>query len=289
MQYLAMHGNAGGAGWRAGIGGHAVGCVVTVAVRTAIEGGLRMPRQWALELAAEPARPIAWRFDVLHAIACSVFERPGDAHDAADKAFTIRAYRRTVVLSWLDDRNPPTVRPQEPLMVGDEKIAVAGVRETVWKYAEFETGPMTAELGFKVSTPALFRHHGRNYPLPDPYITFASLARRYRAYRPEVDLDDDLIKDLGRAAMITSHRIRTERFPWHGRTDSGFVGTFAFRLGSEASTRARAAFGTLGAFAGIAGLGRGTTHGLGATTVTGQPHGGGPHGPARPHGRVRGG
>ena len=140
-----------------------------------------------------------------------------------------------------------------------------------------ETAPVPAEFRFRVWTPAQFRHHGLHYLLPDPYITFASPARRYRTYRPEAHLDDDLIRELGRTVMVVGRRIRTELFSWHDRTDSGFLGVFSVRLSAEATTRARRAFGTLGAFAGIAGLGRGatavtaagfTTHGLGATDVT---------------------
>jgi CRISPR-associated endoribonuclease Cas6 len=233
-----------------------------------------MPRQWTLELAAEPERPMGRRFDVLHAIACSVFERPDAEHDANEKAFTVRTGPRgprTISLTWLDDRNVPAVRPPKLILVGDEKIPLADVRESAYGYHEIEAGPITTELGFTVSTPALFRHNGHNYLLPDPYITFASLARRYRIYRPETGPGDDLIRELGRTIMVAGHRIRTERFSWHGRTDSGFTGEVRFTLGAEAGRQAREAFGRLGAFAQIAGIGRGTTHGLGATTVSTQP------------------
>jgi CRISPR-associated endoribonuclease Cas6 len=233
-----------------------------------------MPRQWTLELAAEPERPMGWRFDVLHAIACSVFEQPDGRHDSNEKAFAVRTglhSTRTIVLTWLDDLNVPVAGPPELILVGDEKIPLAGIQETAYGYDEIEAGPITTELGFTVSTPALFKHHGHNYPLPDPYITFASLARRYRTYRPETGPDDDLIRELGRTIMIVRHRIKTERFSWHGRTDSGFTGEVEFTLGAGAGRQAREAFGRLGTFAGIAGIGRGTTHGLGATTVRTRP------------------
>lgn len=230
-----------------------------------------MPRQWTLKLAAQPQRPMERRFDVLHAIACSIFEQPGDGHDAHEKAFTVRTGRRgtrTIVLTWLDDHNTPAVHPPALILAGEEKIPLAELHETTCDYEEIEAGPSTTELTFTVSTPALFKHSGYNYPLPDPYITFASLARRYRTYRPTAELDDDLVRTLGRATMVVSHRIKTERFSWHGRTDSGFTGQVDFRLGSSAGRQARELFGTLGRFAGIAGIGRGTTHGLGATTIT---------------------
>jgi CRISPR-associated endoribonuclease Cas6 len=230
-----------------------------------------MPRQWTLELAAEPERPIGWRFDVLHAIACAAFEQPGGGHDANEKAFAVRTGPRggrRIVLTWLDDHTMPDVQLAGTVLVGEEKIPVADVHEITVGYDEIEAAQARTELGFAVSTPALFRHNGHNYPLPDPYVTFASLARRYRAYRPQAPLDDDRVRELGRAVTVARHRIKTERFSWHGRTDSGFTGEVAFQLAAGTGPEIRRAFTTLGAFAGIAGIGRGTTHGLGETTVS---------------------
>lgn len=229
-----------------------------------------MPRQWTLELAADPQRPVGRRFDVLHAIACTVFEQPDNDHGANEKAFTVRTRPhggRHITLTWLDERWVPDVRLEEPILVGQEKIPVSDVREIARSYDEIEAGQVTTELGFKVTTPALFRHNGHNYPLPDPYVTFASLARRYRGYRPQLPLDDNLIREIGRAVTVVRHRIKTERFSWHGHTHSGFTGEIIFQLAPGASAQIQRAFSTLGAFAGIAGIGRGTTHGLGATTV----------------------
>jgi CRISPR/Cas system endoribonuclease Cas6 (RAMP superfamily) len=211
---------------------------------------------------------MGWRFDVLHAIACSVFERPGDTHDAGDKAFSVRAGHRTITLAWLDTAAPQKILLPDEVLVGDERIRAAGVRETVRRYEAIEAHATVPELDFAVSTPTLFRHNGHNYPLPDPYVAFAGLARRYRTYRPNADMGSEVVKELGRSVMVVRHRLKTEQFSWHGRTDSGFVGTFTFRLGPQASPHARKAFTTLGTFAAIAGLGRGTTHGLGATSVT---------------------
>lgn len=211
---------------------------------------------------------MGWRFDVLHAIACSVFERPSDAHDAGDKAFTVRAARKAITLAWLDAAASPEILIPTEVLVGDERIRVASVDETVHHYEAIESRALVTELDFAVSTPTLFKHNGHNYPLPDPYVVFAGLARRYGTYRPDAEVDSDVVKELGRNVAVIRHRVKTEQFSWHGRTDSGFVGTFTFRVGPQASPRARKAFTTLATFAGIAGLGRGTTHGLGATTVT---------------------
>jgi hypothetical protein len=52
--------------------------------------------------------------------------------------------------------------------------------------------------------------------------------------------------------MVVRHRIKTERFSWHGRTDSGFTGEVAFQLAPGTGPEIRRAVTTLGTFAGIA-------------------------------------
>lgn len=233
-----------------------------------------MPRQWILGLATAPERPLAWRFDVLHAIACAAFEQPGSVHDAAEKSFTVRTRpdnAREIILTWLDDRQSPTPHIPDLLPVGSETIPVDSVRETEHSYDRIETTPPAAELRFTMGTPTLFKHNGHNYPLPDPYVTFASLARRYRTYRPNTAPDDEMTRELAKSTQVAWHRIRTQQFSWHGRTHSGFTGHVTFQTAPQAPPSLRKTFATLGAFAELAGMGRGTTHGLGATTLAPSP------------------
>lgn len=229
-----------------------------------------MPTQWTLELARAPERPMVRRFDVLHAIACSVFEHPDSRHNSAEKSFAVRADPRNdrrLTLVWLDDHARPPEDLPDALQVGAEKIPAAMIHETVTAYEEIEAARLVTDLDLSVHTPALFKHNNHNYPLPDPYVMFSSLARRYQAHQPKAGLDVDVVRELGRSVMVTDHRIRTERFSWHGRPDAGFTGQIGFRLAAQASPEIRRAYTTLGLFAGIAGIGRGTTHGLGASIV----------------------
>ncbi|SEG48811.1 CRISPR-associated protein, Cas6 family [Thermomonospora echinospora] len=230
-----------------------------------------MPVSWGLELAGQPSRPLRWRFDVLHAIACRFFEGPDAVHEANEKCFSVRVGEngRRVVLTWLDDRAVPQVVIPGRLQVGsDEEIAVAAAERTAVGFEDIETGPVRTRWRLMVQTPALFRHHGLNYPLPDPQVMFAGLARRYRALRPDAAPDEEVVRQMGRRVATLRYRLRTERFSWHGRTDAGFVGQVELGLARSATTEAARAFTTLGIFAGLAGLGRGTTHGLGSTVVT---------------------
>jgi CRISPR/Cas system endoribonuclease Cas6 (RAMP superfamily) len=58
---------------------------------------------------------------------------------------------------------------------------------------------------------------------------------------------------------------------WHGQRTAGFVGTVVFGLSAKASAQTGRLFATLSRFAGYAGLGHGTTHGLGAVNVATSP------------------
>ncbi|MCX9189829.1 hypothetical protein C3Y87_00005, partial [Carbonactinospora thermoautotrophica] len=64
------------------------------------------------------------------------------------------------------------------------------------------------------------------------------------------------------------HALRPRPFTWHGRVSVGSTGTVTSHIPRHTPPPPAAAFTTLSLFAGLAGLGRGTTHGLGAVTVT---------------------
>lgn len=231
-----------------------------------------MPVSWQLELAMQPKRPLRRRFDVLHAIACRFFEGPGVHHEAGEKCFAIRLDRpqddRLLRLTWLNDHVSPAVEIPEKLQVGEEMIPIASVQQSELSFTAIESVRLQTSWRLRVETPALFRHHGLNYLLPDPQVMFAGLSRRHRSLSPDTSPDDDLVRQLGRLVAVVRHELRTERFSWHGRTDAGFVGVVELGLSRAASAEATRAFTTLGSFAGVAGLGRGTTHGLGAVTMT---------------------
>ena len=119
---------------------------------------------------------------------------------------------------------------------------------------------------FDVLSPALFSRNGTDYPLPDPRVVYASLARRLAGATgpPQV-------RELAGAVRLYRHDIHTEPVTWHGQRTAGFVGTVVFGLSAKASAQTARLFATLSRFAGYAGLGHGTTHGLGAVNVATSP------------------
>jgi len=135
-------------------------------------------------------------------------------------------------------------------------------------YLDHTGGNASAQLDLQMLTALSGRLAGAySRKLADPYVMFSSLARRYRSHHPDAEFTDDIIRELGRSVMVTEHRIQTEWFSWHGRTDLGFTGRIGFRLAPRTDREIRRAYTALGHFADIAGIGRGTTHGLGATTT----------------------
>ena len=70
-----------------------------------------------------------------------------------------------------------------------------------------------------------------------------------------------------RTALLYAHDIHTEPYVWHGARSAGFIGTVSLGLPRSASPGAYRLFATLNGFALIAGLGHGTTHGLGAVDL----------------------
>jgi CRISPR/Cas system endoribonuclease Cas6 (RAMP superfamily) len=124
---------------------------------------------------------------------------------------------------------------------------------------------------YRTLSPVKIRHHSRDYPLPDPYLTYTGLIRRYRILRPDL-VDEDSAVELPRDVVVYSHDIRTQPFTWHGDRSAGYVGRVTFGVTQKCSPPARTLFAVLNNFATIAGLGHGTTHGLGAVEVDHQPN-----------------
>ncbi|GGM66662.1 hypothetical protein GCM10011608_59980 [Micromonospora sonchi] len=208
--------------------------------------------------------------DHLHALACQIFEDASEAHHADDKPFTARLLGPPdkcvgVVLNWLPDTSPPVAALPERLRFGAHWCEVTGAQMRRIPLDRLADTAQGRRVRLAVVTPAKFRQHGRDYPLPDPYLIYSTLARRFRSAGGQA-ADDD-VRDLSRSALLYAHDIHTEKYRWHGTTSAGFIGTIALGLPRTATPSASRLFAILNGFAVIAGLGHGTTHGLGAVDV----------------------
>lgn len=222
---------------------------------------------WNVDLAKKPPSYGPSRYDDLHRLACRFFEADGADHGAEDKQFAIRLTSdQRIVYTWLGAEPPPGQTPPRTVKINGDLVPTIACRVARIPYQRLEAGAPMRRAALVVTTPAKFRHNGRDYPLPDPHITFSSLGRHYLKLRPAA-ASADQVRALARAVVVYSHDIHTERFTWHGRDSAGFVGRVEFGIPRATGEPMWRLFGTLCRFAALAGLGHGTTHGLGATDL----------------------
>lgn len=230
-----------------------------------------MPTQWTLDLAGSVDLSRSSQPDILHAVCCAFFGERDQDHALADKPFSTRSVGQqqaitALAMTWLPDTTPPTVNVPAQIRLGNATRAVNGMRRRVTPADRLGQHLNGRRIRFTVSTPAHLRHHGRDYPLPDPYLIYTSLARRHSTAFPKIDIAEQA-RDLARAVVVYEHDIHTESFTWHGTRGAGFVGAVTFGIPAASNAATRALFNTLNGFANFAGIGHGTTHGLGATTA----------------------
>jgi hypothetical protein len=230
-----------------------------------------MPTQWTIDLALTADVAGHYRYDALHAVACGFFEQSGSDHDSERKPFAVRlaeqsAVGATLALVWLPDEPPPATVTPTTLRLGPCHGEVTAFRVTKTLLAGLGCGATPGRVRLRALSPTKFRHHGRDYPLPDPHLTYHGLARRVSALSPGI-IVDDVVRELTRSVVVYDHDIRTESFSWHGGRSAGFVGSVTFGIPRTCGPAVRRAFAVLNEFAAIAGVGHGTTHGLGAVRI----------------------
>lgn len=230
-----------------------------------------MPIQWTLKL-AEPVNleKSTWP-DILHAIGCQFFEQPSTNHTVNHKPFTTRHAGELhtltgVVLNWLLDQPPPVADIPEELRLGTNIRIVEETNIRRTRFTDIATKDAGRRIKLAFTTPTHIRHHGTNYLLPDPYLVYTGLGRRLRSLHPDSCTDEHL-RVLTHAVVIHEHDIHTETFSWHGTRSTGFLGTTTFGIPATTSTETHSLFRTLNGLATIAGVGHGTTHGLGAVRI----------------------
>lgn len=226
-----------------------------------------MPTQWTFRFGTKVDLTGLSRFDVLRAVACGFFGETDGQHDAAWKSFAVRQLGPAeacvgVRLTWLCDATGPEPVVPRQLRLGATTVEVAEATITRPSLAGSAVS-QGRRVRLNFTEPTVFRFHGRDLPLPDPYLVYSSLARRLSRCCG-VAVDEDAARALSRAVVLYAHDIHTQGFNWHGTTSAGFVGTVTFGLPRAASEAMRGLFATLNGLAVLAGVGHGTTHGLGA-------------------------
>lgn len=233
-----------------------------------------MPTLWMLDLSDKSDLNHKSHYDSLHGIACRFFEQAESDHKANDKAFAVRFSTEggefglsRLTLAWLDDNAVPDLNVPDKIEFGPRYIAVVAHHIRVVPYETLEALPPRSRARFTFAGPTVFSHRDTDFVLPDPYVAFASLARRYGRLR-QGSLTTDVLRRLPSEVSIAEPEVLPRSFHWHGVRTGGFTGAATYLLRPGIGQEFSRAFTTLSAFASIAGLGRGTTHGLGATTIT---------------------
>jgi CRISPR-associated endoribonuclease Cas6 len=227
-------------------------------------------------LPPEPGLPKLATPDRLHALACTLFETEASRHTDGAKPFAVRPLLAACVevagwelgLCWLAEHPPPPAIADgiTEVRFGPRSVPVLATTVEQVALATLAGGPRPERVRFDVLSPALFSRNGSDYPRPDPAVVYTSLARRL----PDPQ-DPAHLRELAAAVRLYRHDIHTQPVTWHGQRTAGFVGTVVFGLSAQASAQAAQLFTTTSRFAGYAGLGHGTTHGLGAVNTTPTP------------------
>jgi CRISPR-associated endoribonuclease Cas6 len=219
----------------------------------------------------------------LHGLACALFEEDDAEHAGQHKPFTVSPLQpvpggATDEWRWRAAWLPDTVPPASALAAGTLRVGhvICTVTESAQRRvtrAAIATGPPRAEVAVTFASPTYFSHNGTDTVLPDPRLIVGSWRRRWNASLSDtgpLTISDDDWNAAHRLLVLSAFDLRTARYDTgHGRDRAAFTGTATLRLARNAPAAARKILGTLARFAEYSGTGAQTTHGFGATLLTG--------------------
>ena len=94
--------------------------------------------------------------------------------------------RARLELAWLPDTPPPATAVPTTLRLGPHQADISAFHVRKVPLASLGAGSGASRVRYRTLNPVKYRHHGRDYPLPDPYLTYSGLLRRYLALAPEL-------------------------------------------------------------------------------------------------------
>jgi hypothetical protein len=216
----------------------------------------------------------------LHGLACALFEGiQSPSHISQEKPFTVWPLTRTpdgwlLRAAWLPAGFPQAVLSAcGQLRLGPVAYAITDLAFHPVPHAGLAEGPPARSVDVAIQSPAYFSQNGQHVVMPDPRLIVGSWRRRWNASLgpdDELALSDEQWRDLHQILALNAFDLHTEtRDTGHGRQQAGFVGTLTLRLERNAPESAARVLGTLSRFADFSGTGAQTTHGFGATVITG--------------------
>jgi hypothetical protein len=230
----------------------------------------------------------------VHRLACYLLEPPeARSHRLQDKPFSVwpplSVADQPLVedsspgfdlislrFNWLATTPPPVDEVQDrlqrtPHLGTHVPLTPLGLEVQELTYGDLCAGTPQMVCDVEFHSPTHFSRNGRRYPLPDPMVVMSGLARRWNvsagAADPALVIPRPAIDSLVAHSVIEACAIHTEVTISPVR-QVGFVGKARFALTPSAKQADAALFAGLWRFAALAGIGRGTTYGLGAIEVT---------------------
>ena len=217
----------------------------------------------------------------LHGLACALFEGAVDGHQGGHKPFAVWPLcpcgppgEWVWRAAWLPDSAPPArAVTADVLRVGHVACSAVESSQRRVTHAQLAGGAPLTVAAVTFGSPTYFSQNGADTVIPDPRLIVGSWRRRWNASLSAGDplaIGDEEWTAAHRLLALASYELRTERRDTgHGRDRPGRPGTATLRLARGAPAAARRMFGMLARFAMYCGTGAQTTHGFGATTVTG--------------------
>lgn len=216
----------------------------------------------------------------LHGLACALFEEEPAEHSGRDKPFAVCPLQPGQTqeewqwrAAWLPDAGLPARAAADVLRIGHVTCYVTQSTQRRVTHAALAAGAPRTAATVRFTTPTYFSHNGADTVIPDPRLIVGSWRRRWNASLSgtgPLTINDDEWTATRQLLELAAFDLRTERRDTgHGRDRAGFTGTARLRLAGNACAAARKIFGTLARFAEYCGTGAQTTHGFGATAMTG--------------------
>jgi CRISPR-associated endoribonuclease Cas6 len=218
----------------------------------------------------------------VHGLACALFEGGDAAHGGQDKPFAVWPAQPAPGgggelvwrVSWLGAGPPPgRVEAGAVVRLGAQPLSICVVDRQGAGYGELAGGPVLAAVTLAFRSPVFFSRNGADDLTPDPRLILGSCRRRWNACAgpgEALAIGDEAWRDTHGRVRLAGYELRTVAMDGgRGRVRCGFTGTVTLCLDRAAPVVAGVVFSMLARFAAFCGTGAQTTHGFGATELTG--------------------
>ena len=244
-----------------------------------------MPTRYVISASVPRDLPRGIGFKDMHRLACFLLEDAGqEAHDQQAKSFTswpllLGDGPRDVEIRLHSLKDDATISERLVMRLDGTGAKVANLQRDLplvrpvvaWEIQTWQEMAECAPASIAAITcvsPFYYSRNGTTYALPDPVLVHRQLVTRWNTFVPDAkwQISDDDSREMINSIVIEDVDVQGVRLEeYHGRLAGS--GRFAFAVDRKAPEFAREWFASLWRFAGFAGIGAMTAHGLGAVEV----------------------